>query len=166
MLTARKIIGDDLHGITATLSLLTRWKYYYGTLPAIRSAALIIAGSTEDNDQAQQAATLARFVKRSLVYQADPVNSEFVQSPDLLLDAISSSPLGIASGDCDDHVILFVALAESLGIACDVAGVVAPGGQMVNHVIAVAHLDGRPIQIDLCAKNGFQPQYDDLMIVG
>ena len=165
MLTARQNIGNGPDGIAATLALLTRWKNYYGTLPVIRRAALVIAGSMEDNDSAQQAATLAQFVRRALVYQTDPVNSEYIQSPDVLLLAIATSPSGTAAGDCDDHVVLFASLAESLGIACDVAGVVSPDAQTVNHVIAVAHLDGRDVQIDLCAKENYQPVYGELLIV-
>lgn len=165
MLSARQTIGTGPEGVAATLRLLTDWKDYYGTLPAIRAAALIVAGGTIDNDQAGQAAALAQFVRRALVYQADPVNSEFVQSPDVLLLAISDSPTGTAAGDCDDHVLLFCALAESLGIPCDAAGVQANGSAAVNHVIAVVHLPGRDVDLDLCAKSGWVPQYPEKLIL-
>jgi transglutaminase-like putative cysteine protease len=163
MLTATAAIGSGMPGIEYTLQLITSWKNYYGTLPAIRKAALIVAGSAADDDQAAQAAALAQFVKVSLVYQADPVNSEFIQSPDLLLIAISRD--GTAPGDCDDHVTLFCAMAESLGIACDAAGVAAPGSDTINHVIAVVHLTDRDVDVDLCAKTGWQPAYPDKLIV-
>ncbi len=165
MHTARSEIGSGPDGTAATLALLTAWKNYYGTLPAIRRAALLIAGSIEDNNQAAQVASLAQFVKQSLVYQADPINSEFVQSPDLLLVAISTSADGVARGDCDDHVLLFCALAESLGIACDAAGVRANGAAVVNHVIAVVHLATGDMDVDLCAKQGWQPAYPDKLVI-
>jgi len=165
MLTARSEIGGGPDGTAATLALLTAWKNFYGTLPAIRRAALLIAGSMEDNDQSAQVARLAQFVKQSLVYQADPINSEFVQSPDVLLVAISTSPDGVARGDCDDHVLLFCALAESLGIACDAAGVRTNGSATINHVIAVVHLAGGDVDVDLCAKQGWQPAYPEKLVI-
>lgn len=165
MLSTRQEIGTGMAGTEATLALLTQWKDFYGTLPAIRAAALLIAGGLQDNDPAAQAAQLARFVKVSVVYQQDPVGSELVQSPDVMLAAISNSPNGVTHGDCDDHVLLFCALAESLGISCSVAGVAAPGSDRINHVIAVAHLEGRDVDVDLCAKTGWQPAYPEKLIV-
>lgn len=148
---------DGAAGVSQTLALLAAMKDYYGTVPAIRTAALIIAGTRADDDQATQAAALAEFVRRSLVYQMDPVNAEFIQTPDVLLNEISDH--GTAAGDCDDHVLLFCSIAEALGIACSVAGVPANGSPVVNHVIAVAHLPAGDVDVDLCAKLGFVPEY-------
>ncbi len=163
MVTAHTPFADGPEGIADTLALLTRLKDYYGSLPVIRRTALVIARSDQDSDHGAQLAQLARFVKNSLVYQADPVNAEFIQTPDVLLLQINET--GRAQGDCDDHVLLFCALAESLGIACDVAGVAALGSAAVNHVIAVAHLDGQTVDVDLCAKSDFQPVYSEKLIV-
>ncbi len=166
MMTARQTIGNTIEGTEATLAFMNSWKDYYGTLPAIRSAALLIAGSQIDNDQAAQAAQLMRFVKECVVYQQDPVGSELIQSPDVMLAAIfDPAGNGTVAGDCDDHVILFVCLAESLGIACTIAGVKTPGSENYNHVIAVAHLEGRDVDVDLCAKTGWQPPYPDKLTV-
>ncbi len=163
MLTSRQTIGSGPDGTDATLSLLTAWKNYYGTLPVIRRVALLIAGGLIDHDQSGQAAKLAQFVKNSVVYQADPINSEYLQSPDVLLLEIAQN--GFVAGDCDCHVVLFCALCESLGIACDAAGVMANGSAAINHVIAVVHLDGRDVDVDLCAKTNWQPQYAEKLIV-
>lgn len=163
MLSARSEIGNGPDGTAATLALLTAWKNYYGTLPVIRRVALLIAGSMADHDQAAQAAKLAQFVKNSVVYQADPINSEYLQAPDVLLLEIAQQ--GFVAGDCDCHVVLFCALAESLGIACDAAGVKANGSATINHVIAVVHLEGRDVDVDLCAKTNWQPQYAEKLIV-
>lgn len=159
MVSARQTIGSGPDGIAATLEFLTAWKDYYSTLPAIRRAALLIAGSIEDHAPHAQAAALAQFVRRSLVYQADPVDSEFIQSPDVLLVAISESPTGTAAGDCDDHVLLFCTLAQSLGIACSAAGVSVTGQGPIDHVIAVVHFAEGDRDVDLCAKEGYEPSY-------
>jgi len=160
---SQSIIGSGRAGIEYTLGVMTRWKQFYGAQPQIRRAALIIAGSLEDDDKRGQAARLAQFVKASLVYQQDPVNSEHITSPDVLLVAISRD--GYAPGDCDDHVLLFATLAESLGIPTQIAGVKTPGSDRINHVIAVVSIDGQEIDIDLCAKHGPQPPYPEKLIV-
>lgn len=163
MVTVHTPYSDGPEGIAATLALLTRLKDYYGSLPVIRQTALAIARSDTDSDHGAQLAQLARFVKNSLVYQADPVNAEFIQTPDVLLLEINAT--GRAQGDCDDHVLLFCALAESLGISCDVAGVAANRSPNINHVIAVAHVAGQTVDVDLCAKSDFQPVYSEKLIV-
>lgn len=165
MTTSRRNVGDGPEGILEILGALSALKNYYGTLPAIRCAALRIAGSATDNDERGHVCRLAQFVRRALVYVCDPINSEFVQTPDVLLCLINRD--GSAAGDCDDHVLLFAALAESLGIACDVAGVEAPGtAGAVNHVVALVHYsDGSAATVDLCAKGEFQPSYSNLTVI-
>lgn len=165
MTTHRRNVSDGPAGIAEILATLSALKDHYGSLPAIRAAALRIAGNTTDNDERHHADRLARFVRRSVVYVADPLNSEFIQTPDVMLLAISDT--GHTFGDCDDHVLLFCALAESVGLACDVAGVEAPGTSgAVNHVIAVVRFgDGSTDQFDLCAKSGPAPFYSSLVIV-
>lgn len=165
MTTTRRPLADGPAGIRDILGTLTALKEFYGTWPSLRAMAILIAGTDTDNDQAEQAGRLARFVKESLVYLADPLNTELIQTPEVLLLRIDQD--GKTYGDCDDHVLLFASLAESIGIPCDIAGVTAPGSDTtaVNHVIAIAHLPGGPVQIDLCAKLGPAPIYTDGLIV-
>ena len=163
MQTLRRTIGDGPEHVAEILGTLTALKEYYGTVPAIRRAALALAAGPINNDTAGHAARLAAFVRRAVVYVADPINTEFIQTPDVMLTAINDT--GHTTGDCDDHVLLFASLAESLGIATDIAGVCAPGTDQINHVIAIAQLPSGPMQIDLCAKNGFQPFYSPTLVV-
>lgn len=164
MQSAQRTIGHGLEGAQRTLLLLTQWKDFYGRQPVIRECALRITRGIGDDDRAGQCARLAYFVKTALVYQADPVWSELVQSPDVLLSQIQTQ--NYAKGDCDDHVLLFCALAESLGIACTPAAVVSPGASEWDHVIAVVELGGRAIDYDLCAKFGPQPLYPQKLFPG
>ncbi len=161
MLTARRALAVGDEGTLDTLATMNRLRDVYGTLPAIRRAALLVTGSAADDDQRDQVAKLAAFVRRALVYRQDPVNSEFMQTPDVVLLEINAT--GQAYGDCDDHVLLFAALCESLGVSCDIAGVKTPGSDTVNHVIAIAHPAGDFCEIDLCAKRGWQPEYPEKM---
>lgn len=146
--------GDP--GIRQILANLSCLKDYYGTLPCIRRASLCIAGSRIDNDQQGHVNRLADFVRRAVIYQADPYNLEFTQTPDVMLLEINRR--GFVTGDCDDHCLLFSSLCESLGVACEIVGVMIDS-PMWNHVICVAYPDDTPLEIDLCAKSGQNPHY-------
>lgn len=162
MLTARRALANGDEGTLDTLATMNRLRDLYGTFPAIRRAALVIGGSEGDDDQLAQVKKFAAFVRRAVVYRQDPLNSELMQTPDVMLLEINAT--GQAFGDCDDHVLLFSVLCEAVGVACDIAGVKAPGSDTVNHVIAIAHPNGDTIEIDLCAKRGCQPEYPEKMI--
>jgi hypothetical protein len=154
-------IAEGLAGIRQIVANLNAAKDYYGSLPAIRAAALAIATPTVDDDDRGNVNKIAAFVRSSVVYVKDPINSELTQTPDVLLLAIHNA--GTARGDCDDHVLLFASLVESLGIFCSIVGVKTPDSETFNHVIALAYPDGEEEQVDLCAKTGQQPFYPDTL---
>lgn len=159
--TAWTPIDDGPAGVAQIVANLNQLKTYYGSLPAIRSAALAIASPSSDDDDAGNVSKIADFVRRAVIYVKDPLNSELTQTPDVLLLAIHNN--GTARGDCDDHVLLFASLVESLGIFCTIAGVKAPGSTTFNHVIAIAYPNENPTQIDLCAKLGQNPVYSEVL---
>lgn len=161
MSTAWMPIAEGEQGIRTILQNLQALKNYYGTLPSIRAAALAIGGTRTNNDQLTSARKLADYVRRGMVYQADPFNAEFTQTPDVLLLQINRQ--GYAAGDCDDHVLLYAALAEALGIYTEIVGVMAPGSDTWNHVIVITAPNDTPWQLDLCAKEGQQPVYEDVL---
>lgn len=152
MVATRRTLPDGPAGVTQTLQALTAAKDFYGSLSVIRAAAITIAGSEADNDEANTVAQLARFVRRAVVYLADPLNSELIITPEVMLSAINDT--GFTYGDCDDHCLLFASLCEACGIPCDIAGVAINGAMISNHVICIAHLSSGPTQVDLCAKPG------------
>lgn len=150
-------------GIADILAYLDALKSAYGANPAIRAAALDIVRTTRNDDQTAHLGRLAKFVRQNVVYVADPINLEFIQTPDKLLLEIART--GRAHGDCDCHVLLFASLCESLGIPCQIAAVIAPNspGPTPDHVIAVANLRGVELDYDLCAKGAVQPYYAQKM---
>lgn len=159
MLSCWLPVADGDAGIQQIVGRLTALKNHYGALPAIRRAAVVIAGGIVNDDDRGNAARLASFVRRAIVYVKDPLDAEFIQSPDVLLLEIARR--GRAHGDCDDHVLLYASLAQSLGIATEIAGVMLAPTIVFNHVIAISAIDGEAIEVDLCAKDGFQPAYPD-----
>jgi len=105
---------------------------------------------------------LARFVKDSVVYTMDPVNAEWIVTPEVMLAAIKRN--GTVPGDCDEHCLLFASLVETLGIPCQIVGVVSVAGATWDHVICVVLVDGREFDIDLCAKGAYQPTYPQKLL--
>jgi hypothetical protein len=153
-------VADGIAGVRQIVGTLNAIKSHYGRLPAIRGVALRILAKTKESEPTAQIHTLARFVREKLIYTADPLNAEFIQTPDVLLLEIARN--GRAHGDCDDHCVLFAALAESIGIPATVAGVRSGSGTAVpDHVIVSVDLDGVPLDFDLCAKGLDQPYYPE-----
>ncbi len=133
--------------ILATLNLL---REHYGRLPAIRAAAICIIRGVGNDDQAAQIHALAQFVRECVRYLSDPINAEFIQTPDRMLLEIAAH--GYTYGDCDDHALLFAALAEAIGIPCEIRGVQSGAGPLADHVVTVAHLEAGDLEFDLIQK--------------
>lgn len=159
MLSSASALPDGFDGVAEIVATLARLKNYYGRLPAMRSAALQIAGPSANHDQAAQVNALAGFARGAVIYVSDPVNAEFIQTPDVMLTEINSR--GMTHGDCDDHCLLFASLCESVGIRCDIVGVASMQGGPLDHVIVIAYLDAGQLEFDLVAKGVSQPGYDE-----
>lgn len=156
-------VPDGDQGIAQILATLQRVVTYYGSLPVIRAAALTITAPQTDNEQLNQITALADYVMGNLVYVLDPINAEYIQTPEVLLLAIAQN--GKAYGDCDDHVCLFCSLAQSLGIEATPAAVKTNGSDSLNHVIAQVTMEtGEVLDVDLCAKGIPTPVYTERLL--
>lgn len=150
-------------GVRQILANLERLAAYYGARPVIREVATRVARSLGDNALAFQVQKLAAFVMDRVIYVRDPVGAEFVKTPDRMLLDIART--GTTEGDCDDHVLLFAALAQSIGIPVRIAAVKIPPSPVWNHVIVIVDLDGKAYEIDLCAKGVPAPDYPEKLIL-
>lgn len=93
----------------------------------IRAQAHLVAG--DERDPARVAATLARWVSRSI--RAEPTGAP-PTAPDVLTRR---------RGDCNAHTVLFVALARALGLpARPVAGLLFVNGRYYYHAWAEVYL--------------------------
>lgn len=155
-------LADGTPGVAQIVATLAQLKTHFGRLPAIRAAALAIVNGAGHHDQAAQINALARFVREGVVYINDPLNLEYIQTPDVMLLTINRE--GRAYGDCDDHALLFAALAEAIGIPTQIVAVATRPGGIPDHVIVIAQLDGGPLEFDLIAKGVIQPSYGDRMV--
>lgn len=157
MISSVSAVAEGAPGIRKIVSTLAQLKEYYGRLACIRAAAVAIIYGVGDHAQAAQVNALAAFVRGGVRFLADPLNSEFIQTPDVMLLEINAG--GFTYGDCDDHSLLFASLCESIGIPCDIVGVAATGSGVPDHVITIAYLDAGPLEFDLVAKTLQQPAH-------
>jgi hypothetical protein len=143
-------IADGAAGVAAIVEQLNTIKDHYGRLPCMRSAAVCLVRDLGDNDQAGQLAAVAAFVRCAVCYVCDPLDCEYVQTPDrLLVDFVRH---GRAQGDCDDHCVLFATLAQALGIPCEIVAVNTGAGGVPDHVICLAQVGAESVPFDLVQK--------------
>lgn len=140
------------------LAYLQQLSVHFGRSPYVREAARrILPVLFRQNDQPAIAQALVNFVRNNIVYVHDPEGGEFVVSPIVMLQDIFSGTSPI--GDCDDHVLLLNSMARSLGIETHVVGVKLYAKDRWDHVISSLLIGGRWIDVDPCAKGGWQPDY-------
>jgi transglutaminase-like putative cysteine protease len=133
--------------------------------PEVRRAAFEIVGK----EYPLATWRLGQFVRTRVRYVPDPVQGpgadpvELVISPVRMLQDIQR--FGETAGDCDDHVALLVALAQSLGIEARILAVKVNGSAEYNHVIASLWNGRGWVDIDTCVKDGETPSYPERIIV-
>lgn len=84
-------------------------------------------------------AEIARFVRRAIRYRMETPGVEILQGPFTTLET--------KVGDCDDLVILWVALCRSIGIDATFAGVRQKGG--TDYVHAIGYLPAEKTFVEL-----------------
>lgn len=155
-----KSIESDAPQILAYLQTLS---VDFGRSPFVREASRrVLPNLIGQNDEPRIAQALVDFVRRNVVYVHDPEGGEFVVSPVVMLQDIFSGTAPV--GDCDDHVLLLNSMARSLGIETHVVGVKLYTRDRWDHVISSLLIRGQWIDIDPCAKEGWQPNYRERLI--
>lgn len=145
------------------LAYLQQLSVFFGRSPFVREASRrVLPALYRQNDQGAIAQALVDFVRHQVVYVHDPEGAEFVVSPIVMLQDVFNGVAPI--GDCDDHVLLLNSMARSLGIETQVVGVKLYTRDRWDHVISSLLVRGRWIDIDPCAKEGFQPVYGERLI--
>lgn len=105
---------------------------------------------TMDNAVRQQISAVVNFVLGYMVYQADPVDVEWVRSPVQLLRQFQSQ--GYGRGDCDDLVLLTNSLLGALGIKTRAIALKVNGATVWNHVISQIANASTWVDFDPCNK--------------
>lgn len=165
--TPGEMIRLPLHGadadaleIIATLKALS---VQFGRDYRIREFTVSLFPSDMGNNSLGRIIRLiASFVRDHVIYVPDPIGTEYIISPLVMIERIQTE--GRVYGDCDDHVLLFNAMALSVGYEVRVAGVHLNRRDVFDHVISQVFHDGRWIDVDLCVKGAAIPDYDEKIV--
>lgn len=156
-------LADDRVDALQIISYLKQLSVYFGREPAIREFTVsLFPAHQADNDLDGMLRIIGSFVRDRMMYVPDPAGTEYVISPLVLLRRIAET--GRAAGDCDDHVLLFNAMALSVGFDVRVAGVHLNSRERWDHVISQVWLNNRWHDIDLCLKTGAIPDYNEKIV--
>ena len=154
-------IDPSLPDTDSIIRYLNTMGEIYSRSQIVRSAAVKIIEGMGDNNQVGWVNRITDFVKSRLTYVPDPVWTELVISPDVLLTELAEG--GSPVGDCDDHVLLLNSLLGSIGIPTMAVGVKLYEARF-DHVISCVYVEGRWKDIDPCAKDVIQPIYSERLL--
>jgi len=148
------------------ITALSNFAEQYGANPIMRQfVESIMPRNMGNNDLPAQYNAVASFVLNNLTYMADPNGVEYVISPLILIGKILEN--GTAYGDCDDHVLLFNSMLNSIGFETHVVAVKADVLQpdLFTHVLSLVKLAGQNYFFDACNKeNPYEVPTGDLLI--
>lgn len=129
----------------------------------VRETTVSILRGVGNNDVPNQVKMVADWVRKSVTYVRDPVDGEYIITPDRMLQ--NWAQYGYMAGDCDDHVVLLNAMLGSIGVPTKAIGVKFGGSKEFNHVISGAVVNGVMHQIDPCAKSGNLKVYQETLMI-
>ena len=115
-----------------------------------------------DNDLEKQVKLLLAWVRSNVTYVRDPIGTEYVISPLVLLGKIANGEL--AAGDCDDHVLLLNSMLGSVGFETRAVGVHLYEQDRWDHVISSVLVRGRWIDLDPCDKHEIGQVYLEKLV--
>lgn len=109
-----KKIPHGTKGISETVAAVLAYSHEPETTSEIREIALYIIQKSGAKTELQKAKAIHDWVKSHIRYEKDPTFREFVQQP-LWLIKKGFEGSHMASGDCDDHCAVNMALMSSIG---------------------------------------------------
>jgi transglutaminase-like putative cysteine protease len=134
-------IADGVGGIRQTIRLMRALVMRYRLDPNIRARTITLLRLTPEKSALHEIETIFRFVRDSIRYVQDVVDTETVAAPDKVL--------ALQAGDCDDKATLLATMLESVGYPTRfvVTGYSAPN--VYEHVyVRVSLPDGSSLALD------------------
>jgi hypothetical protein len=98
--------------------------------PVVRLTAENIVRKLPERDKSAEIRAISRFVRKNIRYTNEGI--ETIKTPRLLLDEIRT--YGKAVGDCDDHVILWLALHKVIGQKVRIKVVSQRKNKVASHI--------------------------------
>lgn len=125
-------VPDGDEGIAATLRIMVGLARQYQKDPGVRELAASLVSSLPQYDRLGEVKALHAFVRDSIRYTNDPVNTELVQTP------VATLQMGV--GDCDDKATLLATLLESIGRPARYRAVAIGPSNDLSHVLTETRL--------------------------
>jgi len=130
----------------------------YGTNPYLRDFVIsLFPSNMKQDDRKTQITAIVNFMKDKVIYVRDPNAIEYVQSPMNMLKQVCT--LGKATGDCDDHVLFFNAMVNTVGFSTRVNTIKTGGSEYYNHVFSSVKNGSKWVDMDLCVKSNPYQDY-------
>lgn len=150
-------LRDGWPGTDHTVKTIVRLVNESVTDPVVRRVAENIVRDIPERDKLGEIRAISRFVRSRIRYTGEPV--ETIKTPRVLVDEIQR--YGKATGDCDDHVVLALALHRMVGTQCDIPVISQRADGIANHIYIRCFVPGRGwVTDDLIMKKeplGWEP---------
>lgn len=121
-----------------------------GVSPKVRAIALEAVKTAPEFSDLGQVVALVRWIRARVTYRRDPIGAEVIADP--------RDTLKIGFGDCDDLVVLFGSLAQSIGFQVNVKSFGRDRNGLPSHVYALVKVTtsaGRGmLPVDLARPDG------------
>ena len=109
-------VGDGIKGNLDTVEVMKKMARDYSRHPLVKRLATNILHHQKipSHHYLQEARAIGTFVQKHIRYVKDPVGTESLQAPDMMIRMMQDA--GYAMGDCDDMSLLIASLLMSIGI--------------------------------------------------
>lgn len=111
-----KQVGNGIYGNLDTIEVMKKMAREYSRHDLVKRLATNILHfhNIPSHHYIEEARAIGNFVKNHVRYVKDPVGTESLQAPDMMIRMMQDA--GYAMGDCDDMSLLIAALLMSIGI--------------------------------------------------
>jgi len=133
-------VGDGIKGNLDTVAVMKKLAQEYSQSALVKRLATNILNYEKipSHHYLDEARAIGTFVQKNIRYVKDPVGTESLQTPDMMIKMMAD--VGYAMGDCDDMSLLIATLLMSIGIRpvfCCVR--YSDKSQSFNHIYVVVY---------------------------
>jgi transglutaminase-like putative cysteine protease len=146
------LMGGDA-GVEQTFDAMARLANAGQSIPVVVDFARALA-TNSGASQARGALAIYNWLARTFKYVDDPVDTELLISPAVMIQAAQAN--GVIRGDCDEAAILGASLGKAVGIEAQFTALAFEDDpDRLSHVFAVLlPNDGAPVSLDVTRPRG------------
>jgi hypothetical protein len=135
-----KKVGNGINGNIDTIEAMKKLAREFSRHDLVKRLAtnIIHYNNIPSHHYLDEARAIGEFVKKHIRYVKDPVGTESLQAPDMMIRMMKD--VGYSMGDCDDMALLTASLLMSVGIKSKFRAVrYREGTQGFNHIYVVVY---------------------------